>query len=956
MFTSRSCAIAFATLLTFPIFAAESDKGVRLGWSSSSGVLLLNELNCVACHSDSGSGISRWTGVAPKQAPRLGEVGGRVTPQYLKAFLSNPHQTKPGTTMPDLLHSLSAEKRDSHVDALVHFLVSLSGPIDQRSSGSSLTQMERGRDLYHTVGCVACHRAFDPPPKHKIDPSAALRRQQQDETDNTERQQLDSIPLGDLAMKTTVDALADFLEDPLHVRPSGRMPALNLQPGEARLIAAYLLRDQYSEKETAPGVGLDLAFYEGNWNKVPEFEKLNPKLETAAKSFDLKAIKLENGQPPKSNFAVRYQGLIDVPEAGEYRFWTKSDDGSVLFIDGKKVVDNDGIHAPQEKQGTVELEKGRHTFQVGVIQGGGGYELSVSWQPPGAKKRAPIPQAILLHSAAAMIPKGIVDFTPNAEKVQQGKALFASLGCASCHETSNKSNPSRIASTLKAKPWSELDSNAAKGCLSNDVAAGRPLYGLSDHQRTLLRQALTQSPSKASPDRTVEYRMAAMNCYACHQRDGKGGPGEAKSDYFAYETVVDFGDEGRLPPPLNAVGAKLTESGFETMLFEGQRYRTFMATRMPQYGKAAIGDLPQLFAKADEGKFPKHTPAFSSRLVDDGRLLAGKQKLACINCHAWNSLRLPGAEGLDLLQATKRLRPGWFKQWLLDPQQIRPGTRMPTSWPNGQSFFPDIQDGNVTRQIDAIWAYLSVGEKGGTPPGLSPDDKSLLVPADKPIVFRTFLDQVSAHAILVGFRQRTNVAFDANRVRMAVAWTGDFVSTKPVWDGRAGQYAKIRGSNVVRFAEGPPLARLNSLDDPWPSDVPKSRLGSTRTPPGWQFRGYRYNKNRIPTFLYSLGSIDIEETPGTTLDREAAVITRRFRLHSKTKPDNLYLRAAAGKITQQDEEFIVDNRERWRIVASGGATPQIRVQGNQDELIVPVVFTAAASDGYEAEVELELKW
>jgi len=955
MINFRLRAIALIALFTSATFAEDSDKGVRLGWSSDNGALLLNELNCVACHAETGSGTSRWTGVAPKQAPLLGKVGGRVTPQYFKAFLANPHQTKPGTSMPDLLHAIPADKRDSTVDALVHYLVSLGGPIDQRSSGSSLTQIERGRDLYHSVGCVACHRAFDPPPKHKIDPSAAARLEEEDALGN-ERHELESIPLGDLAMKTTVDALADFLKNPLHARPSGRMPGTNLQPGEARLIAAYLLRDQYNDKEIAPGVGLDLAYYEGNWNKVPDFEKLTPKLETDAKSFDLKAIKLEGGKSPKNNFAVRYQGLIDVPEAGKYQFWTKSDDGSVLYIDGKKVVDNDGIHAPQERQGSIELDKGRHAFEVGVVQGGGGYELSVSWQPPGAKKRGPIPQAVLLHSAAAMIPKGIVDFTPDADKIAQGRALFSSLGCASCHDTTNEMGESRVASTLEAKPLSELDPKAAKGCLSNHVTVGQPLYGLSDHQRNLLGQALARPAPKPSPQERVDHQMAALNCYACHNRNGQGGPGAAKSDYFTYEKVVDFGDEGRLPPPLNEVGAKLTESGFETMLFQGQRYRTFMATRMPQYGKENIGDLPETFAKADAGKIPEHTPAFSSRLVDDGRLLAGKQKLACINCHAWNSMRLPGAEGLDLLEATKRLKPGWFKQWLSDPQQLRPGTRMPTSWPNGQSFFPDIQGGDVDRQIDAIWAYLSVGEKGGTPPGLSPDDKSLLVPVDNPIVFRTFLDQVSAHAILVGFRQRTNVAFDANRVRMAVAWTGDFVSTKPVWDGRAGQYAKILGSNVVRFAKGPPFARLNSLDDAWPADVPKARLGSTRTPPGWRFRGYRYDKDRTPTFLYSIGSIDVEETPGTTFDREAAVVTRHFQLSSRTEPENLYLRVATGKITQQDDEFVVDNREHWRVATSASETPQIRVQGDQDELIVPVVFTAAASGVYEAEIKLELKW
>ena len=52
-----------------------------------------------------------------------------------------------------------------------------------------------------------------------------------------------SVPLGNLAMKTTVDQLAAFLLDPLKVRPGSRMPSSGLSKGEAYAIATYLLRD-----------------------------------------------------------------------------------------------------------------------------------------------------------------------------------------------------------------------------------------------------------------------------------------------------------------------------------------------------------------------------------------------------------------------------------------------------------------------------------------------------------------------------------------------------------------------------------------------------------------------------------------------------------------------------------------------------------------------------------------
>ena len=36
---------------------------------------------------------------------------------------------------------------------------------------------------------------------------------------------------------------------------------------------------------------------------------------------------------------------------------------------------------------------------------------------------------------------------------------------------------------------------------------------------------------------------------------------------------------------------------------------------------------------------------------------------------------------------TRRLQHDWFRRYVLDPQEFRPGTRMPWAWPGGQTFF-----------------------------------------------------------------------------------------------------------------------------------------------------------------------------------------------------------------------------------------------------------------------------
>jgi mono/diheme cytochrome c family protein len=64
------------------------------------GQLLLGELNCVACHKAEGA-----VRVEGKGAPELANAGARLTPQFLTAYLSDPHGIKPGATMPDVFHA-----------------------------------------------------------------------------------------------------------------------------------------------------------------------------------------------------------------------------------------------------------------------------------------------------------------------------------------------------------------------------------------------------------------------------------------------------------------------------------------------------------------------------------------------------------------------------------------------------------------------------------------------------------------------------------------------------------------------------------------------------------------------------------------------------------------------------------------------------------------------------------
>jgi putative heme-binding domain-containing protein len=92
----------------------------------------------------------------------------------------------------------------------------------------------------------------------------------------------------------------------------------------------------------------------------------------------------------RDRFGLRFTGSIHIPKDGAYTFYTASDDGSRLYIDGTLVVNNDGAHGMVEKSGTIELKAGPHALLVTYFDGGGDDGLVVSWKGPGmAKERIP---------------------------------------------------------------------------------------------------------------------------------------------------------------------------------------------------------------------------------------------------------------------------------------------------------------------------------------------------------------------------------------------------------------------------------------------------------------------------------------------------------------------------------------------------------------------------------------
>ncbi|MDX2279310.1 MAG: alkaline phosphatase D family protein [Saprospiraceae bacterium] len=125
-------------------------------------------------------------------------------------------------------------------------------------------------------------------------------------------------------------------------------------------------------KSLLPGV--TYAYYEGNFEDLPDFKTL-----TAQKTGVTTTIDLEKQALRSDHFALVYQGLYEMPATGAYDFFTLSDDGSRLYIDDRLVVDNGGSHSLRRRGGLVALEKGLHRFSIEYFDDYSGEKLEFGY-------------------------------------------------------------------------------------------------------------------------------------------------------------------------------------------------------------------------------------------------------------------------------------------------------------------------------------------------------------------------------------------------------------------------------------------------------------------------------------------------------------------------------------------------------------------------------------------------
>lgn len=687
----------------------------------------------------------------------------------------------------------AAEARD-----LAELLRAAWGAAPLQACGTDTPTIEAGGRAWRESGCIACHAESG---------------------------------IGGLAAATDRASILAFLADPAATRPDLTAHRFVLEPQESSAIAAFLLRSQRKgPDEASPSPGIHWECFELRIEnaRVPELDGLTPSGSGLAQGFDV------THRTRNDHFALRFRAELTVPADGEYTFTCGSDDASWLWVDGKLVVENAAVAPYRKRSGTVRLAAGRHALTVVMTEAQGGEELDVWWSGPGFGEERLDDKRLTARNEALVPP---VSEPVDEVAAARGREAWSARSCGACHADMPAGEGSVPA--VRAKPPAPLAALTGGACPTLD----EPLSDAPVHAAQAAR------PGDVTPRTRLAFLMERDGCRSCHVRDGEGGiRTEAAA---ALVEVEDLGDEGRLPPALDKVGHRLRPEWIRRVLGDGLRARPYVRARMPLVDDVAAAEYAHLFRAVDAVSGDDVEPAFDAEAVATGRATVGSKGFGCVTCHSFGEYQSTGVKGMDLAVQHERLQPGWFREWLLTPAVHRPGTRMPSFWPQATEA--------AVAQVDAVRSWSSLGAAAPVPVGVKSAGGMKLEPIERPILHGAFLRGLSARCMAVGSPQRTHHAYDIEHARLAWIWRGSFLDASGTWEGRAGQLLDPRGTDVVKL---PVDATFRPVGENAGATLPRVT--------GWDVDAEGY-----PTFLLAVGAATVRDAVRPRLDQGGTVLVRR---------------------------------------------------------------------------------
>jgi len=263
-----------------------------------------------------------------------------------------------------------------------------------------------------------------------------------------------------------------------------------------------------------------------------------------------------------------------------------------------------------------------------------------------------------------------------------------------------------------------------------------PNYAFTDEEIeavvTVLLGSVREHPEKKAVPRTIQQLdieggqrlVRQLNCQGCHTIEGSGGAiqGPVKEWLVQYDNR-DATEAGAIvlsfsPPNLVGEGKKVQSAWLFDFLHAPSIVRPWLKARMPSYDldAADLNTLLKYFSALDDEEFPFENKVDTSLSIKEYKAaekLFSKNYLDCAKCHIVGD-KMPGGSpdswAPNFALTAKRLKPDWIIDWIMNPQKLLPGTKMPNYFDvqNFEASGPDdIMGGDEHEQIRVLRNYLT---------------------------------------------------------------------------------------------------------------------------------------------------------------------------------------------------------------------------------------------------------
>ena len=620
------------------------DKGEELvgGEETWKAIKLVEELGCYGCHPIEGFDKDKNRMIGPD----LIEISSKVNPGWLVSWLQGPKGFRTSTRMPDFKLS------ESDAMAITSYLWQNSEGFEPGEPEEFDEEtVEEGAFIFESIGCLACH------------------------SDIEEDGKIHGPNLARIGEKINYEYLVSWLLEPKKHQPRTRMPDLRLDEEDAQYVAAFLmsLKSGYLEvlsdedkvrltDEKTASKGKDLINRYGcfgchNIQGMEEKTKIGVELsEIGSKHihlFDFGLLEKE---------LLHEVGLKSSHEnIGEARrAWLRAKlTNPRQFDEGRYKRPEDKLRMPNFNLTKDEIET-LLVLLTGMREG----ELPESY---------------------------IAKLEGDKKSLVEGKGVIDKFNCMGCHQFS--------IDTLHLK-----DGVVAKGMVKLEEEENL-YFQLWEDNEGLGRKA----------GETVQIANEVIKSMS---RSEGGDIGDFIIDYHV-EVEGRVAEEAKVftPPVLYGEGKKVQSAWLFEFLEEPVALRPWLDVRMPTFkmteDEATV--LARYFAALEKEEYPyEYIIETKEKYLEEreeekpGYLtmaehLFNSKNVNCASCHVRGDITPEGEPAdwaPDLSKARERLKPDWIVNWLLDPQLIQPGTKMPKFFREG--VFQDIFPGTPEEQAVAL--------------------------------------------------------------------------------------------------------------------------------------------------------------------------------------------------------------------------------------------------------------